>query len=490
MTQREKYGHQSEQMREQEVINEFIVSRKFPIERFFEVTTTLEEVDLQRFVFDSPHARYSAEIQPISPESFMQDARGNTQRAHRMHDEFLKILQARVARDLHSFTKENEKWEQKARIKLTDEFAYAKKKLDAVFAFLRNSESIDIQTALNTGDTIPGLHGIDSDDLSGIISTICKDQAEYIENFKESIRKSLPDLKALAKSEVEIREGQTIDSLTGLLNKRGMIMHLDESRRQLQSRYEQWQKNDTKDEGDRPILVLIHFDINDFKSLNTNYTHDRADLILAEIARKIQGSIRVDAGDGAARMGGDEFCIVLHTTAQQTKKIKTRFSNILEIQPPEGEDAVPGYPEETVYVSGGIVEIQHDSQKTFTQFLEVAEIAGFTKKMRKSEGNSGLAIYNEELRKGVRAHIEDEDNFKRFAELYARMLLDRLIKQAENQSASTDQTISRVGRENEADYAQMLAIQTRIAQRNITLALEGKSDNDTLNTLLGPTEQI
>lgn len=487
-TQTTQSKHEQEKARGQELINEFIVSRKFPIERFFEVTATLEETDMQRFIFDSPRARYSTEMQPISPESFMQDARGNTQRAHKMHDEFLKILHARITRDLHSFTKENEGWEQKARAKLTDEFAYTKKKLDTVFVFLRNSESIDIQTALNTGDTIPGLHGIDSDDLSGIISAICTDQAEYIENFKESIRKSLLDLKALAKSEVEIQEGQTIDPLTGLMNKPGMIMHLDESRRQLQSRYEQWQKSDTKDEGDRPILVLIHFDINDFKSLNTNYTHDRADLILAEIAKKIQGSIRVDAGDSAARMGGDEFCIVLHTTAQQTKKIKTRFSNILEIHPPEGEDAVPGYPEEIVYVSGGIVEIQHDSPKTFTQLLEVAEIAGFTRKMRKSEGTSGLAIYNEELRKGVRAHIENEENFKRFAGLYARMLLDRLIKQAENQSSSTDPEISTVGKENEADYADMLVIQTRITERNIGLALEGKSDNDTLNTLLGPNQ--
>jgi len=57
-----------------------------------------------------------------------------------------------------------------------------------------------------------------------------------------------------------------------------------------------------------PLTVVV-FDLNDFKMINDKYGHPAGDMVLRKFATHLGHAIR--AADFAARMGGDEFLLVL-----------------------------------------------------------------------------------------------------------------------------------------------------------------------------------
>lgn len=72
-------------------------------------------------------------------------------------------------------------------------------------------------------------------------------------------------------------------------------------------------------------VVVMFIDLDGFKAVNDTYGHATGDLVLKEVARRVQGRLRKE--DALARLGGDEFVILLeevsgpegaHRVAQQT----------------------------------------------------------------------------------------------------------------------------------------------------------------------------
>ena len=63
-------------------------------------------------------------------------------------------------------------------------------------------------------------------------------------------------------------------------------------------------------------LALVTVDLDDFKMVNDTLGHPAGDRVLVEVARRLLQSVR--AGDTVARMGGDEFAILLERADDET----------------------------------------------------------------------------------------------------------------------------------------------------------------------------
>ena len=74
-------------------------------------------------------------------------------------------------------------------------------------------------------------------------------------------------------------------------------------------------------------LALLFLDINNFKEINDAYGHSAGDRILCVVARRLEGCLRDT--DTAARMGGDEFTVLL--TEIRSGAVSRKIDQILAV---------------------------------------------------------------------------------------------------------------------------------------------------------------
>ena len=74
--------------------------------------------------------------------------------------------------------------------------------------------------------------------------------------------------------------------------------------------------------------AIMFLDLDHFKTLNDTKGHDIGDLLLLEVARRLESCLR--DGDTVARLGGDEFVIVLETLSTITDEAVTQAERVAE----------------------------------------------------------------------------------------------------------------------------------------------------------------
>lgn len=114
----------------------------------------------------------------------------------------------------------------------------------------------------------------------------------YLVEAKAAVMAELSSLNArLNGQKMQAEEQALTDALTGLRNRRALQMHL----RHLADQ--------------RLPFALIHLDLDYFKSINDSLGHAAGDFVLGQVAQILRKSVRL--GDITARVGGDEFVLVM-----------------------------------------------------------------------------------------------------------------------------------------------------------------------------------
>ncbi len=103
------------------------------------------------------------------------------------------------------------------------------------------------------------------------------------------------DVTELKNAEKKLKEMAHYDGLTGLANRNLFFQRLDHAVRDAKRH--------------NRFFALLYLDLDKFKPINDTLGHDVGDLVLKEVANRLQKCVRSD--DTVARMGGDEFIVLL-----------------------------------------------------------------------------------------------------------------------------------------------------------------------------------
>jgi len=133
----------------------------------------------------------------------------------------------------------------------------------------------------------------------------------------------LKDLARMLEQELESLSLATLDELTGLTNRRGfgaIAAHTIAMCRRVGE-----------------PATLLYFDLDDFKQVNDTLGHTAGDRVLRTFARQLHANFR--DSDVVARVGGDEFCVLL--TSATTEDVERPLSLLRgRLETREGEPLV------------------------------------------------------------------------------------------------------------------------------------------------------
>jgi diguanylate cyclase (GGDEF)-like protein/PAS domain S-box-containing protein len=194
------------------------------------------------------------------------------------------------------------------------------------------------------------------------------------------------DLSQHKKAEETIYNLAFYDALTGLPNRKLLLDHL---RKALLS-------NARK----RYQGAMLFIDIDDFKSLNDTRGHEIGDLLLMEIAKRIQSCIHSD--DTLARFGSDEFAVLLDALNNETEQAALQASSIAErihnaIKQPFNLQG------QTYYCKACIgISLFNDQETSFDELLKRADAA---LSQAKETGRDKIHFFDNAMQAALEARV-------------------------------------------------------------------------------------
>ncbi len=166
-------------------------------------------------------------------------------------------------------------------------------------------------------------------------------------------------LTRLKRTNEQVTELAHHDSLTGLPNR---ILFYDRLNQAI-----------FRASREKEVFAILYLDLDGFKEVNDRFGHDVGDALLCEAARRIRASVR--ASDTVARMGGDEFTVILCNVKTVANKDRVAEKIIEAISNPfllNGKEC-------SVSVSIGIALYPEHGQ-TAEQLVKIADAAMYLAK--------------------------------------------------------------------------------------------------------------
>jgi diguanylate cyclase (GGDEF)-like protein len=184
----------------------------------------------------------------------------------------------------------------------------------------------------------------------------------------------------LGETSAQFKKESITDYLTGLYNRRLLNERLKEI-------INSSQRNLTP-------ISLIMVDIDHFKVINDNYGHDAGDLILKSISHVLIDSVR--ASDIAARVGGEEFCLILpNTDIDGAMLLSKRMCKKIE-------DIETEYKHEKLKVTASFGVSEVDINKSVDEALKNTDIALYESKLN---GRNRVSLYRSPVIKTMNSEV-------------------------------------------------------------------------------------
>ncbi len=201
------------------------------------------------------------------------------------------------------------------------------------------------------------------------------------------------DISELNIQRQKINEMAFYDSLTGLPNRR---LFIDRLQHALASSERGGLQN-----------ALIFIDLDNFKTLNDTLGHDFGDLLLKQTAQRLNACMRQE--DTVARMGGDEFVIILENLSEHTQEaafqVEVFSEKILAIlnQPYQLENH-----DRHITPSIGIV-IFSGNKLSIDELMKRADIAMY---QAKKSGRNTIRFFDLDMQAAVESRSALEESMK------------------------------------------------------------------------------
>lgn len=149
---------------------------------------------------------------------------------------------------------------------------------------------------------------------------------------------------------------------------------------------ERLQQTVLKAKRDKAHMALMFLDLDKFKPVNDTLGHEIGDLLLKQVARRLLDSVR--AADTVARIGGDEFVVLLHAIEQEADAVVVAEKILHNLNLPFN------LAQHDISISGSIGIAAYPQHGQDEKLLLInADIAMY---QAKKEGRNGYRFFNQQ----------------------------------------------------------------------------------------------